>query len=77
MSERGVATTSAALIDDETTTTTVIFDVNGMDCGDCARSVERAVAALPGVADARVNFGAATLTVEPVAEANAGLATAV
>ena len=41
------------------------FRVVGMDCADCAISVERVVAAMPGVADARVNFGAATLTVVP------------
>nr|MBA3450631.1 cation-translocating P-type ATPase [Chloroflexia bacterium] len=41
------------------------FRVAGMDCADCARSVERVVAALPGVDTARVNFGAATLTVVP------------
>ena len=42
-----------------------VFTVSGMDCGDCARSVEVAVAALPGVGEARVSFGAGTLTVVP------------
>lgn len=41
----------------------LVFDVAGMDCGDCARSVERAVGRLPGIAQAEVNFGSATLTV--------------
>jgi len=41
------------------------FRISGMDCADCALSVERVVAALPGVDTARVNFGAATLTVVP------------
>lgn len=41
----------------------MVFDIAGMDCGDCARSVERVVAQLPGVASAAVSFGAATLTV--------------
>jgi Cd2+/Zn2+-exporting ATPase len=41
------------------------FRMSGMDCADCAVSVERVVAALPGVDSARVNFGAATLTVVP------------
>ncbi len=41
------------------------FDIQGMDCPDCARSVERAVSSLPGVRSAEVNFAAATLTVEP------------
>jgi Cd2+/Zn2+-exporting ATPase len=44
---------------------TLRFRVAGMDCADCALSVERAVAALPGVTSARVNFGAGTLTVAP------------
>jgi len=41
----------------------LVFDVAGMDCGDCARSVERAVGRLPGVDRAEVNFGSATLMV--------------
>jgi Cd2+/Zn2+-exporting ATPase len=40
-----------------------------MDCAECAKSVERAVAALPGVAAAQVNFGSATLLVTPLAGA--------
>jgi Cd2+/Zn2+-exporting ATPase len=43
----------------------VVFDIAGMDCADCATSVERVVANLPGVSAARVSFGAGTLTVEP------------
>lgn len=42
----------------------LIFDVTGMDCGDCARSVERIVGQLPQVRHAAVSFGAGTLTVE-------------
>lgn len=41
------------------------FHISGMDCADCALSVERAVAAMPDVAAARINFGAAMLTVVP------------
>ena len=41
----------------------LVFDVAGMDCGDCARSVERAVGQLPGVSTARVSLGAGMLTV--------------
>jgi Cd2+/Zn2+-exporting ATPase len=44
---------------------TLRFHVAGMDCADCAASVERVVGAIPGVDVARVNFGAATLTVVP------------
>lgn len=32
------------------------YTVDGMDCYDCARTIERAVSALPGVTDALVNF---------------------
>ncbi|MDA0169631.1 heavy metal translocating P-type ATPase [Solirubrobacter taibaiensis] len=39
------------------------FRVEGMDCGGCAKTVERAVSALPGVASAEVSFGAASLAV--------------
>ena len=45
--------------------TALRFRIAGMDCADCALSVERVVEALPGVDAARVNFGAATLTVVP------------
>lgn len=39
------------------------FRVEGMDCGACARTVEQAVAALPGVTSAQVSFGNGTLAV--------------
>lgn len=41
------------------------FLIEGMDCADCARTVEKMVAALPGVAQASVNFGSARLSVVP------------
>ncbi len=41
----------------------LVFDVTGMDCGDCARSVERVVGQLPQVDGATVSFAAGTLTV--------------
>ncbi|MEZ4665982.1 MAG: cation-translocating P-type ATPase [Thermomicrobiales bacterium] len=44
--------------------TRTVYDVRGMDCAECARSVATAVERLPGVAAATVNFGAGTLTVE-------------
>ena len=37
--------------------------VDGMTCQGCASSVERAVSKLPGVAQARVNFGSKTATI--------------
>jgi len=48
----------------------LIFTISGMDCADCAASVERAVAALPTVASARINLGAGTLTVTPGGESD-------
>ena len=42
---------------------TLVFDVSGMDCGDCARSVERIVSVLPGISNAAVSFATGTLTV--------------
>src|SRR3954465_15663718 len=42
------------------------FAIEGMDCADCARTIEKAVGALPGVGSATVNFGAARLSVLPV-----------
>lgn len=46
-----------------------LFDVTGMDCGDCAKTVEQTVRRLPGVATATVNFGSATLSVTPAGDA--------
>lgn len=48
--------------------------IEGMDCGDCARTVEKVVAALPGVESASVNFGSARLSVVPGEGAASGLA---
>ncbi|MBM3269864.1 MAG: cadmium-translocating P-type ATPase [Candidatus Sericytochromatia bacterium] len=39
------------------------YALDGLDCGDCAVHVEQHVSALPGVREARVNFGAAKLEV--------------
>jgi len=51
----------------------IVFDIAGMDCGDCARSVERVVGQLPGVSTAVVSFGAATLNVG-ISEYDSGIA---
>jgi Zn2+/Cd2+-exporting ATPase len=40
------------------------YRVEGMDCAACAKTVEKAVAAMDGVRAARVSFGNATLAVE-------------
>jgi Cd2+/Zn2+-exporting ATPase len=45
------------------TTGTRRFRVAGMDCGSCAKTVEQAVTALPGVSSAEVSFGTASLAV--------------
>src|SRR6188472_1541592 len=44
------------------------FSIEGMDCADCARTIEKAVGALPGVGSATVNFGAARLSVLPASD---------
>ena len=41
------------------------FDVEGMDCGDCAKTIESGVSRLAGVRSASINFAAATLAVTP------------
>jgi Cd2+/Zn2+-exporting ATPase len=51
-----------------------VFDVRGMDCAECARSVATAVERLPGVSAASVNFGAGTLTVDADATSQIDLA---
>jgi Cd2+/Zn2+-exporting ATPase len=43
------------------------FDVEGLDCPDCAASLEKAIAALPNVTSAKLDFMAGTLVVAPVA----------
>jgi Cd2+/Zn2+-exporting ATPase len=50
-----------------------VFDVRGMDCAECARSVATAVEHLPGVSAASVNFGAGTLTVDAAANSRVDL----
>ncbi|HEV2171715.1 MAG TPA: heavy metal translocating P-type ATPase, partial [Candidatus Binatus sp.] len=39
------------------------FRLRGMHCANCADTIEKAVAPIPGVVDAHVNFAAETLTV--------------
>ena len=45
-------------------TETVNLTVQGMTCGNCARSVERKLAGTPGVTKATVDLQAAKATVE-------------
>jgi Cu2+-exporting ATPase len=52
----------------------VVFLVEGMHCGGCARSIEKAVAALPGVLNARVNNVTARASVEWAGRGATGLA---
>jgi len=42
----------------------VKFSVRGMTCANCARAVERKLAATPGVGKASVDLGAASAEVE-------------
>ena len=44
-----------------------VFQIAGLDCGDCAAKLEKRIAALAGVASAQVNFAAGKLTVEHTA----------
>lgn len=41
------------------------FDIDGMDCGDCAKTIEMGVGKLAGVDAASINFATATLVVSP------------
>ena len=43
---------------------TVDINVSGMTCGNCARSVERTLAAIPGVTSVKVNLESARATAE-------------
>jgi len=45
------------------TLTTTKYNISGMDCADCALTLERGVATLPGVTAAQVNFSTATMEV--------------
>lgn len=56
-----------------TSTSHLVFDVAGMDCGDCAKSIERTVAQLPDVNEAQVSFGSGTLTVDAASGASGDL----
>ncbi|HHX50196.1 MAG TPA: cadmium-translocating P-type ATPase [Clostridia bacterium] len=39
----------------------MVLELSGLDCADCARKLEKKLAALPGVQEVTVNFGAAKL----------------
>ncbi len=41
-----------------------VFDISGLDCGDCANKLEKHLSTLRGVHSAKVNFATAKLTVE-------------
>ncbi len=48
---------------DPTSTITSEFRLSGLDCADCAATVEKGVAVLPGVVGVRIDFASARLTV--------------
>ncbi|MGC2302181.1 heavy metal translocating P-type ATPase, partial [Candidatus Binatus sp.] len=48
------------------------FRIRGMHCANCADTIEKAVASIPGVIDAHVNFAAETLTARVSGEAPVG-----
>ena len=41
-----------------------VFKLQDLDCANCAAKMERAISALPGVTNARVNFMTQKLTLE-------------
>ncbi len=43
-----------------------LFDVDGLDCADCAAKLQQAIAALPGVLEAQVVFATAQMRVKAV-----------
>jgi Cd2+/Zn2+-exporting ATPase len=43
-----------------------LFDVDGLDCADCAAKLQQAIAALPGVLEAQVVFATAQMRVSAV-----------
>jgi len=49
------------------------FRIRGMHCANCADTIEKAVAPIPGVIDAHVNFAAETLTAHVGGELAAGV----
>ena len=49
------------------------FRIRGMHCANCADTIEKAVAPIPGVIDAHVNFAAETLTAHVSDELAAGV----
>jgi Cd2+/Zn2+-exporting ATPase len=51
-----------------TASTPLKLNITGMDCADCALTLEKGVANLPGVVSAHVNFAAATLELTGSAE---------
>lgn len=46
----------------QTPNASLTLNVTGMTCGHCVRTIERAVAKVPGVQTARVDLAAETLT---------------
>lgn len=50
------------------TDTTISLAISGMSCGHCVAAVRRAVSGVPGVADAQVAIGSATLRLDEGAD---------
>ena len=55
----------------------ITLSISGMSCGHCVAAVKKALATVPGISDAQVAVGSATLTVASDADANAVRASAV
>jgi len=57
--------------------TPLTLHIEGMSCGHCLNAVNRALSALPGVADLRVRIGRADLNYDPAQLDCARIASAV
>ena len=45
----------------------LVFELGGMDCADCAAKLQQAIAALPNVIEAKVNFATARMHIRGIA----------
>lgn len=51
---------------------TIHLHIDGMDCGGCAKAVENALQAVPGVVSARADLAGKAARVEAAATVNSG-----
>lgn len=68
--EAAACTAPRAATSDQREEGAIVFSVEGMRCASCAARVEKAIAAVPGVARASVNFAAGLARVELTEDAD-------